>query len=86
MIGRGLPAKIGVFDDRTGLWCRLERAFEDDAFRMHRAGMAIAECRVKRFDENLAGELPLAVIASECSLSLSQFSRAFRKSLGGPPH
>jgi AraC-like DNA-binding protein len=36
--------------------------------------------------ENLAGEVPLAVVASECDLSLSQFSRAFRKSVGAPPH
>ena len=36
--------------------------------------------------ENLAGEVPLAVVATECDLSLSQFSRAFRKSVGAPPH
>lgn len=36
--------------------------------------------------ENLAGDMPLAFVASECGLSLSQFSRAFRKSVGGPPH
>ncbi|MGE3226736.1 MAG: helix-turn-helix domain-containing protein [Parvibaculaceae bacterium] len=36
--------------------------------------------------ENLAGDVPLAVVAGECGLSLSQFSRAFRKSVGGPPH
>lgn len=36
--------------------------------------------------ENLAGEVPLADIASECDLSSSQFSRAFRKSVGAPPH
>jgi AraC-like DNA-binding protein len=35
---------------------------------------------------NLSGELPLAVLARECGLSASQFSRAFRRSVGMPPH
>lgn len=36
--------------------------------------------------ENLCGEMPLAAVASECGLSLAQFSRAFRKAVGVPPH
>jgi AraC-like DNA-binding protein len=54
----------------------------------YRGGLSpMQERRAKELlGENLAGELPLAVIASECGLSLSQFSRAFRKSVGGPPH
>jgi AraC family transcriptional regulator len=36
--------------------------------------------------ENLSGETPLATIASECGLSLVQFSKAFRKTTGVPPH
>jgi len=36
--------------------------------------------------ENLSGEAPLAAVASECGLSLSQFSRAFRKAVGIPPY
>jgi AraC-like DNA-binding protein len=36
--------------------------------------------------EHLAGELPLGMIASACGLSVSQFSRAFRKSVGVPPY
>ncbi|MES1152152.1 MAG: AraC family transcriptional regulator [Dongia sp.] len=36
--------------------------------------------------ESPAGETPLASVASACGLSLSQFSRAFRKSVGVPPH
>ncbi|HEY3720615.1 MAG TPA: AraC family transcriptional regulator [Roseiarcus sp.] len=36
--------------------------------------------------ENLSGEAPLAAVASECGLSLSQFSKAFRKAVGVPPH
>lgn len=36
--------------------------------------------------ENLSGEMPLAALASECGLSLVQFSKAFRKTVGIPPH
>lgn len=35
---------------------------------------------------NLAGDFPLAALAKECGLSASQFSRAFRRSVGMPPH
>jgi AraC family transcriptional regulator len=35
---------------------------------------------------NLSGELALEQLASECGLSLSHFSRAFRASMGVPPH
>jgi AraC-like DNA-binding protein len=54
----------------------------------HRGGLTpIQERRAKELlRDNLAGEVPLAVVASECDLSLSQFSRAFRKSVGTPPH
>jgi AraC-like DNA-binding protein len=36
--------------------------------------------------ENLSGDLPLATLACECGLSLAHFSKAFRKSVGVPPH
>lgn len=36
--------------------------------------------------EHLAGEVPLNVVASACGLSLSQFSRAFRRTVGVPPY
>jgi len=36
--------------------------------------------------ENLSRNLPLAILARECGLSLSQFSKAFRKTVGAPPH
>jgi len=36
--------------------------------------------------ENLSGNLPLAVLARECGVSMSQFSKAFRKTVGIPPH
>jgi AraC family transcriptional regulator len=35
---------------------------------------------------NLAGDVPLAEMAAACGLSVSHFSRAFRKSTGLPPH
>jgi AraC family transcriptional regulator len=35
---------------------------------------------------NLAGNIPLATIAEACGLSVSHFSRAFRKSTGLAPH
>ncbi len=35
---------------------------------------------------NLSGELPLAAVAQECGLSPTHFSRAFRKTVGAPPH
>jgi AraC family transcriptional regulator len=35
---------------------------------------------------NLVGDIPLAEIAEACDLSVSQFSRAFRKSVGLAPH
>ena len=36
--------------------------------------------------ENLSGDLQLSTLARECGLSTTQFSRAFRKSVGMPPH
>jgi AraC-like DNA-binding protein len=36
--------------------------------------------------ENLSGEISLAALASECGLPLTTFSKAFRKSVGIPPH
>jgi AraC-like DNA-binding protein len=37
-------------------------------------------------EENLNGEVPLAQLARECGLSTSHFSRAFKDTLGIPPH
>jgi transcriptional regulator GlxA family with amidase domain len=36
--------------------------------------------------ENISGDLPLATLAGQCGLSLTHFSKAFRKSIGVPPH
>ncbi|HXX08332.1 MAG TPA: AraC family transcriptional regulator [Pseudolabrys sp.] len=35
---------------------------------------------------NLSGNLSLAALATECGLSTSRFNKAFRKSVGMPPH
>jgi AraC-like DNA-binding protein len=53
-----------------------------------RGGLAAwQERRAKDFmSNNLNGELSLPEIASECGLSASHFTRAFRQSLGVPPH
>jgi AraC family transcriptional regulator len=37
-------------------------------------------------DEHLDGSLPLRDLAAECGLSTGHFARAFRQSLGMPPH
>ena len=36
--------------------------------------------------EKLSEDVPLATLAHECGLSLTHFSKAFRKSVGVPPH
>jgi len=36
--------------------------------------------------QNISGDVPLSELARECGLSLTSFSRAFRKSVGVPPH
>ncbi len=56
--------------------------------RRVRGGLAPwQERRVKELIEaNLSGELPLAMLAAECGLSVSHFSRAFRQSIGTSPH
>jgi len=47
----------------------------------------LQERRAKEYiSANLSGNVPLASVASECGLSASQFSKAFRKSVGVPPH
>jgi AraC family transcriptional regulator len=35
---------------------------------------------------NLDGRVPLKQVAQDCGLSVSHFSRAFRRSVGAPPH
>jgi len=47
----------------------------------------LQERRAKEFlAANLTGDLALADVAGQCGLSASQFSKAFRKSVGMPPH
>jgi len=56
--------------------------------RPARGGLAPwQERRVQGLMEaNLGGEIPLAMLAAECGLSVSHFSRAFRQSTGTSPH
>jgi transcriptional regulator GlxA family with amidase domain len=35
---------------------------------------------------DLSGDIPLRALAMECGLSVSHLSRAFRRSVGTPPH
>ena len=45
------------------------------------------ERRAKEIIEaNLDGEVPLTQLARECGLSISHFSRAFKDTMGTPPH
>ena len=53
-------------------------------------GGGLAPWQVRRacekLESDLSGKLPLQDIAAELGLSVSHFSRAFRKSVGLPPH
>jgi AraC family transcriptional regulator len=50
----------------------------------------LAPWQVRRAEEilcaNLEGRVPLREVARECGLSVSHFSRAFRRSVGAAPH
>lgn len=56
----------------------------------HMARGGLAPFQVLRAKElltaNLEGGLPLAAIARECGLSTSHFARAFKRTVGAPPH
>jgi AraC family transcriptional regulator len=56
--------------------------------RLHQGGLAPwQERRAKEILlANLEGGMPLKELARECGLSASHFSRAFRRTLGAPPH
>ena len=53
-----------------------------------RGGLAAWQVRRAReiLSANLDGRLPLKEVARECGLSASHFSRAFRRTMGAPPH
>jgi AraC family transcriptional regulator len=53
-----------------------------------RGGLAPRQAKraCERLEADLGGKLPLAQIAAELGLSVSHFSRAFRISIGLPPH
>jgi AraC-like DNA-binding protein len=48
----------------------------------------LAPWQVRRATEmlNLDGDVPLKEVANECRLSVSHFSRAFRRTMGMAPH
>jgi AraC family transcriptional regulator len=54
----------------------------------HRGGLAPWQARraMEILATNLDGGVPLKDVAEECRLSVSQFSRAFRVTIGVPPH
>ena len=56
--------------------------------RPTRGGLTpLQERRAKEYmSANLSGDAPLASVAAELGLSASQFGKAFRKSVGMPPH
>jgi AraC family transcriptional regulator len=56
--------------------------------RRVRGGLAPWQERRVRgvIEANLDGEVPLGMLAAECGLSVSHFSRAFRQSIGTSPH
>jgi AraC family transcriptional regulator len=53
-----------------------------------RGGLAAWQVRRARevLSANLDGRVPLKVVAGECRLSVSHFSRAFRRTMGAAPH
>ena len=55
---------------------------------VHRGGLAPWQVRraIEMIEANIAGEMPLAVLAAEVSLSSYHFARAFKASTGKPPH
>ncbi len=57
---------------------------------VRRRRSSLADWQMRRATEmiadNLAGDLPLATLAQACGLSLSYFTRAFKQSMGVPPH
>ena len=56
--------------------------------RHNRARLSPWQLRLARntFDANLDGSVSLDDLAKECGLSVSQFSRAFKRSTGVAPH
>jgi AraC-like DNA-binding protein len=59
-----------------------------DSVRRPRGGLAPWQKRrvIELFREHLDGSLRLPTLAGQCGLSVSHFARAFRQSIGTPPH
>jgi AraC-like DNA-binding protein len=66
---------------------RLERAVPEAA-RPFRGGLPVRQQKrvVEFIEEHLAEEISLATLAKLVDLSLYHFARAFKQSLGAPPH
>ena len=79
-----------LFVDWTmlALGCHIAQTYGGLATLPARGGLAPwQECRAKEIIEaNLNGEVPLAQLARECGLSTGHFSRAFKNTVGIPPH
>jgi AraC family transcriptional regulator len=66
---------------------RLGKVFHTSRPPVHGGLAPWQERRAKEMlSSNLEGNVPVATLASECGLSLSYFTRAFRQSTGVPPH
>ena len=56
--------------------------------RRERGGLSPSQQRraTELIDADLTGDLSLTRLAEECGMSTGHFSRAFRRSVGSPPH
>jgi AraC family transcriptional regulator len=79
-----------LFVDWTmlALGCHIAQTYGGLETLPARGGLAPwQECRAKQIIEaNLNGKVPLAQLARECGLTTGHFSRAFRHTVGIPPH
>lgn len=74
----------------TALLCYLLERYAGvgEAGRAAASGLGGARLRkvLAYIQEHLAQELPIAMLAEQCAMSESHFSRAFRAAVGMPPH
>ena len=87
------PQRVSkLFADHVGLAlaAHVAHAYGGMPNLPHRAKGGLAPWQMQRAYEfiaaNLDGELSVSDLAVECSLSASHFSRAFRETVGMPPH
>ncbi len=79
-----------LFLDHTALALGVHLAQRYGGLRTGRDAGGLAPWQERRakemMSEGLRVEVPLAHLAAECGLSVRHFARAFRKSMGVPPH